>query len=133
MKLKEIPIKPLSPFEVMLALRVLSVDEGFALVEMPFRKEITQPAGVAHGGAITSLADTAAAIALKNLVGPKEHYFTARLEIRFLCPFKEGKLVAEARIIEKKKRIAIGNVKIRDKKGVLTAKATVTLLIKKIV
>jgi len=124
-------IKIVSPFETLLDIKVLNIGEGTARVEMPFKREITQPSGVVHGGAITTLADTASAVALRKLVEPSKQYFTARLEIRFLSTLREGSLVAEAVVVEKKKRKATVDVKIRNKDGALIAKATAIFLIEK--
>ena len=125
------PTEMVSPFETLLDIRVLNIGEGTARVEMPFKREITQPSGVVHGGAITTLADTASAVALRKLVEPSKQYFTARLEIRFLSTLREGSLVAEAVVVEKKKRKATVDVKIRNKDGALIAKATAIFLIEK--
>ena len=125
------PIEIVSPFETLLDIKVLNIGEGTARVEMPFKREITQPSGVVHGGAITTLADTASAVALRKLVEPSKQYFTARLEIRFLSTLREGSLVAEAVVVEKKKRKATVDVKIRNKDGALIAKATAIFLIEK--
>ena len=58
----------LAPFETLLGMKVIQIERGFCRIELPFRLELTQPAGIVHGGAIASLADTAVAVALKEMV-----------------------------------------------------------------
>ena len=52
----EIRIK--APFEKLLKMEVLEAKDGFAKVIMPYRKELTNPHGFIHGGALCSLAET---------------------------------------------------------------------------
>jgi len=58
---------------------------------------LVQAYGVAHGGAITSLADTAVAFALMTLIQPGERVTTVEMKINFLAPVIEGELVGESR------------------------------------
>jgi len=51
-------------FERLLGIQVLKLEDGRALLKLPFRRRFTNPHGSLHGGAIAALADTAAANAL---------------------------------------------------------------------
>jgi uncharacterized protein (TIGR00369 family) len=63
---------------------------------MPFRVKLAQGAGILHGGAITALADTAVAMAIKTLVPPGSRFGTLELRTRFHAPVRRGTVDARA-------------------------------------
>ena len=52
-------------FPSVIGLSVEDVRIGYCRMRLPWRTEITQPAGVAHGGAIATLVDSVVVPALK--------------------------------------------------------------------
>ena len=85
----------------------------------------------AQGGAIFSLADSAVAMALLGLVEKGERFMTVEMNINYVSPFREGNITAEARIVKKGSRIALGDVNVRDDQGGLVAKCLATYTIMK--
>ncbi|MCK5563547.1 PaaI family thioesterase, partial [Candidatus Bathyarchaeota archaeon] len=79
-----------------------------------------------HGGAIGSLADSAAAWATIGSAGLKAAPVTVEMKINFLAPVKSGRLTAEARIVHKGNKISLSDVEVKDDKGRLVAKGLVT-------
>ena len=79
-----------------------------------------------HGGAIGSLADSAAAWATIGSAGPKTIPMTVEMKINFLAPVESGRLTAEARIVHKGKTTTLSDVEVKDSKGRLVAKSLVT-------
>ena len=118
-----------APYYQLLQIRLEEIDAGFARFRMPFRRELMQAYGVAHGGAITSLADTAVAFALMTLIQPGERVTTVELKINFLAPVTEGELVGESRIIQKGKRLAMADMEVKDQNGKRIAKGLATYMI----
>jgi uncharacterized protein (TIGR00369 family) len=118
-----------APFYQLLHIRLEEIDSGFARFRMPFRKELTQAYGVAHGGAITTLADTAVAFALMTLIRPGEKVTTVEMKINFLSPVTSGELIGEARIIQKGKRLALAEMEVKDETGKWVAKGLATYII----
>src|SRR3954463_4368471 len=51
---------PSSPFAALLGIRVRDLGDGRAELELPYRAELATIADTVHGGAIATLADTAA-------------------------------------------------------------------------
>lgn len=90
-----------APFEKLLAIEIVKAEAGEAILKMPFIKSLAQGAGLMHGGALVSLADTAVVMAIKSMVIPNTHFATISMESRFLHPVKKGILMARARIIER--------------------------------
>jgi acyl-CoA thioesterase len=121
-------VKTKQPYWALLGIELLDVKKGWAKLQLPFAKKLTHPYGIAHGGVIFSLADSAVAMALLGLVEMDERFTTVEMKINYVSPFKEGKITAEARIINKGSRIALGDVDVRDDQGGLVAKCLATYL-----
>lgn len=96
------------PYYRHLGFRVETVDEGYARLLMPVGEQLYQFHGAVHGGAIYSLADAAVAVALLTLAGPGEQVVTIEGKLNFLAPVREGELLAEGRIVQRGRRIALG-------------------------
>lgn len=97
-----------APFERLLSIEIVEAADGRATLTMPFFVELTQGAGLMHGGALVSLADTAVVMAIKSLVSPQTHFATVSLESKFLYPVKQGVVTAKAEIIKQEGRIIQG-------------------------
>jgi len=133
-KLKELLIETMktrSPYWALLGMEIVDVKKGWAKVRLPFEKKLLQPLGVAHGGAIFSPADSAVAMALIGLVEQDEFFATIEMKINYLIPFKEGEITAEAKIVYKGSKTALGDVEVRNSDGDLIAKALATYMIMK--
>lgn len=97
-----------APFERLLSIEIVEATDGRATLTMPFFVELTQGAGLMHGGALVSLADTAVVMAIKSLVSPQTHFATVSLESKFLYPVKQGVVTAKAEIIKQEGRMIQG-------------------------
>lgn len=78
-----------------LGMRLVSVSDGTAVLEMPVREDMVNGHGIAHGGFIFTLADSAFAFACnsRNLVTVAQ-----ACDIVFIAPAQRGDLlVADAR------------------------------------
>lgn len=94
-----------------LGMRLVSVSDGTAVLEMPVREDMVNGHGIAHGGFIFTLADSAFAFACnsRNLVTVAQ-----ACDIVFIAPAQRGDLlVAEARERTAFGRNAIYDVTIR--------------------
>src|SRR5512136_469195 len=79
-----------APFEEYLGMRIEEAKEGRAVLTMPFRVKLAQGKGLMHGGAVTALADTAVAMAIKSVMPEGTHFATVALELKFHAPVKSG-------------------------------------------
>jgi len=120
-----------APFYQLLKISLEKIDEGFARFRMPFQRELTQGFGLVHGGAIATLADTAVAYALLSLVQPGERVATAEFKINYLSSVTAGELIAEAHIINKGEKLALGEMEVKNEQGKLIAKGLATYMILK--
>ena len=87
-----------SPFERLLGVQILRAEEGQAHLSLPFTLKLSNGGGVMHGGALTSLADTAVAMAIKSLLPPGTVFATTDLSMKFVAPVFEGQVHAYAHI-----------------------------------
>jgi uncharacterized protein (TIGR00369 family) len=82
--------------------------------------------GIAHGGALASLLDTAAAFAVHTLLDPAARTVTVDLTVHFLRPVSAGRVEARARVLREGRRILIISAEATDQTGLLVATATTT-------
>ena len=106
-----------SPFERLLHMDILEAVDGRATLTMPFLFDLAQGAGLMHGGALLSLADTAVVMAIKSLLPPKTHFGTISVESRFLYPVKKGIVTAKAQVLGQKDRILTGQATVFNEEG----------------
>jgi uncharacterized protein (TIGR00369 family) len=86
-----------APFEEYLDMTIVEAHDGRALLTMPFKVKHSQGMGLMHGGAITALADTAVAMAIKSLLPVGTHFVTMDLNLKFHAAVTGGEVRAEAR------------------------------------
>ena len=101
-----------APFERLLNMEIVEAADGRATLTMPFILELAQGAGLMHGGALVSLADTAVVMAIKSLVSPQTHFATVSLESKFLYPAKQGLVTAKAEVVKQEGRMLQGQANV---------------------
>lgn len=120
-----------APFERYLGMRIEETSEGRAVLSMPFLVKLAQGKGLMHGGAITSLADTAVAMAIKTVLPEGSHFATVELSLSFHAPVRSGTVRAFATIVERDERTIKGMAEVFDDNGVKTATFHSTFRVKR--
>ena len=115
-------------FWSLLGIEFVDVERGWATMRMPFAGKLTNSAGIGHGGALFTLADSAGSMALVSMAAKGEVVTTVEMKINFLKPFDGGEVVAEASILHCGRTTALGDVEIKDQDGTLIAKGSATFL-----
>lgn len=103
-----------APFERLLHMEIIEAAEGKSVLTMPFLLDLAQGAGLMHGGALVSLADTAVAMAIKSMVTERSHFATISLEAKFLAPVRKGTVTARAGIVSREGRTWQGKAVVYD-------------------
>jgi acyl-CoA thioesterase len=103
-----------APFEKLLGLDIVEAKDGCAYLTMPFVYQLAQGKGLAHGGAIVTLADTAVAMAIKSILPPGSRFGTISLNAEFLGPVTKGVLGARAEVTLLENRLVQGNAMVSD-------------------
>jgi acyl-CoA thioesterase len=106
-----------SPYEQLLQMEVVEVKDGKAKLTMAFLLQYAQGAGLMHGGAIISFADTALVMAIKSVLPPHTHFATVSVEANFLKPVKQGIITADARLTRQQQRLIDGKVEVHTETG----------------
>ena len=114
------------PYARLLGLELVAAGPGAATFRLETREELTRMEGIMHGGAVVSLADTAAAFAVLTLLGPGQRTVTVDLTVHFLRPVQDGEIRARARVIREGRRLVIISVEVTDGAGDLAATVTTT-------
>ncbi len=100
-------------------MKVKEVREGYALVELSVNNSMLNAAGVCQGGVIFSLADFAFAVA-SNSYGNVALATSAN--INFTKPALKGeKLTAEAREVNRSRKIGVYEVQVKKEDGTTVA------------
>jgi uncharacterized protein (TIGR00369 family) len=120
-----------APFEEYLGIRIEEAKDGRALLTMPFKVKLSQGEGLMHGGAITAIADTAVAVAIKSLRIKDAYFVTAEMGLKFHAPVRGGTVRAVARITERDERNIRGEAELFDEHGVKVATFTAHFKAKK--
>ena len=88
------------------------------------RRDHMNPYGLVHGGVVYSLADYAMGAALARGLDPGERCATLEIKINYLAPVSGGTLRAEARVVERTRRIGVLEGRVYDDQDRLVALAT---------
>jgi acyl-CoA thioesterase len=115
-----------APFERLLHMEIVEASDGRATLTMPFLIDFAQGAGLLHGGALVSLADTAVVMAIKSLAPVQTHFATISLESKFLYPVKRGIVTARAKVMNQQGRILQGQATVynEEERAVLEFSST---------
>lgn len=116
------------PFAKLLGIEVESVEPGYAVLSMPIRPDLKQNHGVAHGGAIAALIDSAMAVAIMPMLAENERTATVDLTIHYLRPLTEGSARATARVVRAGRRVITVSAELFNAKEELAATALSTYL-----
>ncbi len=106
-----------APFEEYLGMRIEAAAGGKATLTMPFRVKHAQGKGLMHGGAVTALADTAVAMAIKSMLTEETHFVTTDLSLKFHAPVRYGTVRAVARAVVQDERNIKGEAEVLDETG----------------
>jgi uncharacterized protein (TIGR00369 family) len=118
------------PYYALLNMKIDEVKNGYARLTMNIEEKHLQFLKTVHGGAIGSLADSAAAWATIGSAGLIAAPVTVEMKINFLAPVESGHLTAEARIVHKGLKTTLSDVEVKDEKGRLVAKSLVTYYVR---
>ena len=107
---------------------VLGVD-GKIQVVMNVTENLKQFYGNVHGGVIAGLLDSCIAVAVNQQLDSGEGASTVEIKINYLRSVKEGTLLAEGSVIQRGRKIIVGQGEVKDDVGNLIAIGTATFMI----
>lgn len=114
------------PFNTYLGTRVLAAGDGTAEVVIDLEPHHLNGRGVAHGGVVTALLDTALGAAVISSM-PREWWCaTTSLTTQFIDGAGSGRLSAKGQVLRRGARVAFATGEVRDAGGRLIATANGT-------
>ena len=116
------------PFAKLLGIEVESQEPGVAVLTMKLRHDHMRNGGIAHGGAVATLIDSAMAFAIMPMLSENEHSMTVDLTIHYLRPVSGGSARATARVVRAGKRVITVSAELVDGNDKLAATAISTYL-----
>ena len=113
-----------TPFNRWFGIRRVRFGDGIAEYELKVTPRLLNRRGVAHGGAVTSLLDTALGAAVVSGIREEEWCATLQLSVQFREPVLPGKVVGRGRMVKRGRHAAFAEGEIVDGKGKVLAVAT---------
>jgi len=114
---------PLPPFNQYLGIDVTRMAGGEAEAVVDLKPHHTNNRGVAHGGVVLSLLDSAMGAAVISAI-PKEWWCaTTGLSVQFVAGPREGRVVGVGRVLKRGKSVAFVHGEAHDASGRLVATA----------
>ncbi|TAH17397.1 MAG: PaaI family thioesterase [Cytophagales bacterium] len=115
------------PLTQWLAGTLLKAEHGEVEMSFVVRNEMTNPAGMLHGGIHAAILDDIIGMNVASL-GLPNLYVSVNLSIDFLAPARVGEVViSKTKIIRAGKTIVNATAEIYNEKGILLSKATSNL------
>ena len=119
-----------APYFQLLSMKICELGLGYSISEIDIADAHLNPFGGVHGGVFSSILDSAGSWSLFYAVEDEEAGLTSvNLNLNYLLPAKEGKLIAEGRQIKLGRTLGYADCKINDKTGKLLAHGTLTVMI----
>jgi acyl-CoA thioesterase len=115
-------------FPRLLGIEIDSIEPSRARLSVEVRQELLQLQGVMHGGAIATLIDTAVAFAIISVSEPQDRFTTVEMKVNYLSAIREGRVVADARLLRDGRRIIVADCDVFDSQGRLAAKGLLTYI-----
>jgi uncharacterized protein (TIGR00369 family) len=111
------------PFFQLIGMKVLDIEPGWSRLQIEYRHDLCQPAGIMHGGIIATLIDTGIAHALL-MTEPYQEAFkkgggivSVDLRVKYLRPVSEGVIICESKIPRLGKQIIHGESIVTNEAG----------------
>jgi len=112
-----------TPFDELIGARCMARDSGRAVYELTVGPAHLNRRGVAHGGVVASLLDTALGASVVSAVAAQEWCGTLQLSIQFREPVRPGTVTAEGRMVRRGRTAAFAEGELRDAAGKVLATA----------
>lgn len=111
-----------------LGIELDSIENGRARLSLEVTGRHLQLAGIMHGGAIATLIDTAVAFAIVGASQNDARFTTIEMKVNYLSAIREGRVVADAKLIRDGRRIVVAECDLFDPTGKLAAKGLLTYM-----
>ncbi len=111
-------------------MRLHRVEPGRVDVALDLQPHHMNLVGIAHGGLLGVMADTATGLALRTVLEPGHTHVTTQLSITFLAPGRTGTVVARGRVVKAGRRFGYAEADVVGGDGTLLARAAATFAVR---
>ena len=95
-----------NPFFCLTGIDIANAEPGIAVLTMTVRPDMHNGVGWLQGGMLVAIADEAMALALYPLLEKNEGIATIAESTSFIKGIRKGRILAEARVVKKGRRVA---------------------------
>ena len=120
---------PRIPFNTLLGIKLTRTHSDGVTIECALRHELTNSAGVAHGGVTAAIADVAVGMALNRHFGGKRPITTVEMKINYFLPATDGHIFARSRLLRIGSTLCVGSVDLTNTEGKELGTALVTYML----
>jgi len=122
---------PQPPMVSLLGLRLVEAEEGRVTFAGAATEAVYNGMGVAHGGFLATLLDSALGCAINTLMPAGRSFTTLELKINYTRPLRveNGEVRCEARVIHAGSRVATAEARVVDAEGKIYAHGTTTCIV----
>ena len=122
---------PVSPFGRLLDYQIAEVRPGQAVLELKPQEFHCNPTGIVHGGALSTLLDSAMGCAVQATLAAGVGYATLEIKVNFTRPLngRSPRVQCTANIVYAGSRIVTAEGKVLDEQHTLYAHGTATFMI----
>ncbi len=118
-----------SPIFELLGIKVVKMEPGLAVLELPVTKALTHNGGIVQGGILACLGDSAIAFAVRSAIPNDTGQTSIDLKINFIRPVSSGVLRCEAWLAHLGGRTAVGESIVLNEEGKTVAICLSSVLI----
>jgi uncharacterized protein (TIGR00369 family) len=112
-----------STFWGFLGCELVSVTDNQVTISLEAQSHHMNIIGIVHGGVLSSLLDNAMGIAVMA-TRPEDKVVTTNLNVHFVSPLKEGKLIVTAEIVHQSRKMITTQGRVTDAEGNLSTIGT---------
>jgi uncharacterized protein (TIGR00369 family) len=112
-----------STFWGFLGCELVSVTDNQVTISLEAESHHMNIIGIVHGGVLSSLLDNAMGIAVMA-TRPEDKVVTTNLNVHFVSPLKEGKLIVTAEIVHQSRKMITTQGRVTDAEGNLSTIGT---------
>lgn len=107
--------------------RLIVIGEGAARIEFTVDEQFHHAAGAAHGTIYFKMIDDAAFYAANTLITDR-FLLTTSMNLHFVRPIKQGRVVAEGRWVSGRRRVLVAEARLIDAEGEEIGRGTGTFM-----
>lgn len=117
-------------FRELLGIQIEDIQEGSAVLTLPFHEKLLQSANMIHGGVFSVLVDSVIGTAIRSVIGEKRFAVTAELNVNYIRPATKGSIRAVGKVIYCGRTLAVGTADVFNEDGKLLATGRATYMLK---